>query len=114
MKDIKYTKEFYRIQQPGSLQAARTIVPLVAQLIKPKSVVDVGCGTGTFLSVFRENGIEDILGIDGNYVDRNMLLIPKEYFLPQDITKSFKLGRRFDLVVSLEVAEHLPAHRAEG
>ena len=37
------------------------------------------------------------------------LLLPKEQFLPRDLTLRLELGRRFDLVVSMEVAEHLDA-----
>jgi ribosomal protein L11 methylase PrmA len=51
---------------------------LVSDLIQPKSVVDVGCGLGTWLTAFNKEGVEDILGIDGEYVDRRMLKISLE------------------------------------
>jgi SAM-dependent methyltransferase len=108
-----YTKEFYTARSDGSLNSAKEILPYVIELIKPRSVVDIGCGTGTWLSVFRDYGVDDILGIDGEYVDRTLLQIPSEYFLPYDITKPLKLNKRFDLVVSLEVGEHLPEDKAK-
>jgi hypothetical protein len=45
-------------------------------------------------------------------VDRGRLEIPRERFLAQDLTQPLKLERSFDLAVSLEVAEHLPAESA--
>ena len=102
-----YTEKFYLDQKDGSLHSAKEIVPLILNDVKPKSVVDVGCGLGTFLSVFREYGVQDILGIDGDYVEKKMLLIPQEKFQPMDVSKPFYLNRAFDLAVSLEVAEHI-------
>jgi len=88
-------------------------VPLVLDLIQPKTVVDVGCGVGTWLSVFREHGIDDVWGIDGEYIDRSLLMIPSERFIAADLTKHVDYCKDADLVVSLEVAEHLPANSAD-
>jgi hypothetical protein len=83
-------------------------------LLQPRSVVDVGCGTGAWLSEFRNQGVPQILGLDGEYVNREELLIPAASFRSVDLTFQLPdLGRRFDLAVSLEVAEHLPSSHAE-
>jgi SAM-dependent methyltransferase len=107
-----YTKEFYTARANGSFNSAKEILPYVIDLIKPKSIIDIGCGNGTWLSAFREYGIDNILGVDGNYVDRTLLQIPLEQFFPHDITQPLNLDKQFDLVVSLEVAEHLPENKA--
>lgn len=108
-----YGDDFYRGRQEGSIRSAREIIPLVLELIKPKSVIDVGCGVGTWLRVFTEFGVPDIMGVDGNWVEKEMLQIPEEQFLSFDLKKPFRIDRQFDLVVSLEVAEHLPIESAE-
>jgi SAM-dependent methyltransferase len=107
-----YGSEFYDAHSVESLRSARTVAPLILEWLSPRSVVDVGCGIGTWLSAFRELGVTDVLGIDGYYVDRSQLLIPESSFLPRDLTRPLEVGRRFDLVVSLEVAEHLPESSA--
>lgn len=109
-----YTRSFYDEIRAGSLRSAEVIVPLVLQLLPVQSVVDVGCGDGSWLSVFRKLGVDDILGIDGHYVTRDLLQISEDHFQALDLTKPFALGRVFDLAISLEVGEHLPAECASA
>jgi len=108
-----YTDRFFSAQREPARRSAEVIVPIVVGLTTPSSVVDVGCGTGTWLAAFEQLGVHDILGIDGDYVDRDALEIPRDLFLAHDLARPLDLTRRFDLVVSLEVAEHLPAERAD-
>ncbi len=109
-----YPEEFYRNRQLSVRRSTEGLVPIVLQFVSPRSVCDVGCGDGTWLSVFKEKGVAEICGTDGDYVDREMLKIPKELFIPSDLSKPFKLPRKFDLVMSLEVAEHLPPASADS
>lgn len=108
----EYTQQYYDEIDTGSLRSARVVVPLVMNLTHPASVVDVGCGTGAWLQAFRESGVEDYLGIDGEYVARESLHVPADHFLVFDLEQPMVLERTFDLVVSVEVGEHLPAERA--
>jgi len=108
MSGEHYTKSYYAEIRNGSTRSAEVMVPLVLHLLLVHSVVDVGCGDGSWLSVFRKLGVEEILGVDGEYVDRNILQIPPDLFQTADLTKPFALKRVFDLAISLEVAEHLP------
>jgi SAM-dependent methyltransferase len=110
---LNYDENFFRYIEKGSLLSAKEIVPLVVRFLQPTSVVDVGCGTGAWLSVFKEHGIMDILGIDGDYVNLDSIFIPKEVFQSHDLTRPIDINKKFDLVVSLEVAEHLPSNCAE-
>lgn len=96
-----------------NFSAAREVVPVVMKLVKPSSVLDVGCGTGTWLKIFAEHGVEDYAGLDGDYTDRSMLKIPTARFHPHDLSSAFDLNRKFDLVVSLEVGEHLAEPAAD-
>ncbi len=110
-----YNEFFYDELRDGSLSSARTVVPIVLSLIGPKkveSIVDIGCGIGTWLSVFKENGVQKITGVDGPWVKESQLLIPKEDFTPKDVEKPFSLDKKADLAVCLEMAEHVDAKHA--
>jgi len=109
-----YDRAFYRKLSGSARQSARHIVPDLVARTGAKSVIDIGCGTGAWLSVFAENGIKDFLGIDCDSIPRDMLVIPTERFVAFDLALPYRSGRRFDLVVSLEVAEHLPRAAAES
>lgn len=109
-----YTDHFFGEQRERSRQSAREIVPLILDLVQPRSVVDVGCGVGTWLSVFRACGLDDVVGLDGDYVDTRLLEIPEGSFRRHDLTAPLQLDRQFDLVLSLEVAEHIPPAYAEA
>lgn len=109
-----YGEGFYAAQRAGSVRSARSIMPMVIEYLHPSSAVDVGCGVGTWLSVLRESGVSDVCGIDGDHVRRDALLIPEELFVAADLTRGVSLNRTFDLAISVEVAEHLPATHAEG
>lgn len=113
MTDTPYDRTFYDVQSDGSYRSARRIVPLVLEQVRSNSVLDVGCGVGTFLRVFTEHGVTDIQGLDGDYVPRDRLRIDPARFQGRDLGEPLDLGRRFDLVMSLEVAEHLDEGRAD-
>ncbi len=113
MPEPLYNQQFYENQQQGSIESAHVIVPMILNLIHPQSVVDLGCGVGSWLSVFDACGVQDYLGIDGDYVDPTMLLIPPAHFQAGDLSQPVHLDRTFELAISLEVAEHLPDQKAE-
>lgn len=107
------TKFFDFIERQARSSAAR-IVPHVVRLVEPSSVVDVGCGRGAWLAEFERMGITDATGIDGDWVQEAEILFRYGHLVHHDLGKSLGLERRFDLVVSLETAEHLPPSRGPG
>jgi SAM-dependent methyltransferase len=110
-----YDKQFYDDIRETSRHAARTIIPMVNELIGPVStVIDIGCGQGVWLSVWRENGATRAIGVDGEHVDRALLEIPEEDFIASDLSRPLPVKQRFDIAMTLEVVEHLPPERAES
>ncbi len=109
-----YDKNFYAQQGEGALRSARAIVPIVLAHFSVRSAVDLGCGCGAWLHALEELGVTDVVGYDGDYVERSILLMDPAKFTPVDLTNDFEIGRTFDLAVSLEVAEHLPGELAEA
>jgi SAM-dependent methyltransferase len=109
-----YDAEFYNDQCNGSLNSAKIILPLVLKILpKINSAVDLGCGRGTWLSVLKELGVDEIKGYDGQWVESDMLLIPEHCFTPAELDKKMTFERKYDLAISLEVAEHLPEESAK-
>jgi SAM-dependent methyltransferase len=104
---VSYDKSFFEYVDDTAIRSARVVVPLVLAALPCRSVLDVGCGRGAWLSEYRRHGVGDVLGLDGNYVATEMLAIPSDHFKAVDLERGFDVHRRFDLVQSLEVAEHL-------
>ncbi len=112
-KEKNYTNKYYQTIAEGSLRSAVEVIPVIHDFIKPKSVIDVGCGTGNWLSVWEKAGVADICGVDGDYIPKSQLLINEKYFLEADFKKTIVPLKKYDLVMSLEVAEHIPADCAK-
>ena len=112
------TGDYDRLYSDARLAQTRrsteAVVPLVLELVPAQSVVDLGSGVGTWLAAFAARGIEDYLGIDGDWVPVDKLEIPRDRFRTSPLDRAFSLDRTFDLAVSLEVGEHLPEHAADA
>jgi SAM-dependent methyltransferase len=80
----------------------------------PASVLDVGCGTGTWMRAAIDLGVKTVRGVDGILVPDCKLLIDKALVEQHDLTKPFDFGAKFELVLCLEVGEHLPQSAAPG
>lgn len=108
-------KLYTHSEEVHNMKSPFAVVPIIMSLLNPKSVLDVGCGTGTWLKVFNEfHNINDILGLDGSYLDKNQLVIDSKYFKEIDLRAGFNLQRSFDVLICLEVAEHLPEESADN
>jgi len=104
--DYDYTKNVHTIL------GAKTALPYLFNGIQPQSLLDVGCGMGTWIRAVIDYGITDICGIDAFSLADRALLFPSTFFHQQDLTQPWNLGRKFDIVLCLEVGEHLPPDRA--
>jgi SAM-dependent methyltransferase len=118
MADVPYTDSFFLAHLDGSLRSALEVLRRVFGILTVDSVLDVGCGFGAWLRVASDLGAETIVGVDGDYVDTDQLVCPPAAFRPLDLrahrlTLPDRDPHVFDLVCSMEVAEHLPPDRAE-
>lgn len=101
-----YSTRYYEGLKEDSAASARAVVPLILRLFPARTVIDVGCGSGTWTKAYADAGC-DVLGVDGHVVQPEQLLIPADRFQRRNLNESFTVDRRFDLVNCLEVAEHL-------
>jgi SAM-dependent methyltransferase len=109
-----YTNNFFDETQITAESSASIVVPMVLELLPINSVVDIGCGTGSWLAHFHENGVNRIKGVDSSGVNYAKLRVPADCVEQVDISKSFELNESFDLAACLEVAEHLPSNCANN
>lgn len=107
-----YTAQFFNDQRDGSLASASIILPLLIDVFQPRSLIDIGCGQGTWSKTAMDLGIEDQVGVDGAWA-QPVLQIPRETFRPCDLAAPFDLGRHFDLAISMEVGEHISPAQAD-
>lgn len=81
------------------------------QFAKGKSVLDAGCGTGYGSYLLNEAGAKDVLGldIDKQTIEYASSVYPskKITFRQHDLRKNIKLEKKFDLITSFEVIEHI-------
>jgi hypothetical protein len=112
MSDHVYNTDFYDYIDDGSRASARTVAPLLLAEMNIDSLLDVGAGHGAWASEWMAAGVTDVVAIDGDYVKPDQLVIPAANFRAADLSQPLDLGRKFDLVQSLEVAEHLPHAKA--
>jgi hypothetical protein len=108
-----YDATFYAAHASDSHAAATIVLPKTLALLERcgypvRSAVDVGAGVGPWLAVARQHGIADILALEGPWVRELAAAIPAESYAFSDLGRPLAIGRRFELCLCLEVAEHLP------
>ena len=99
--------------EPQRIYTAERVLHLVYDKIKVRSVLDVGCGRGLWLAVAAELGATETIGIEGPWIEAETPYIAFDDILTRDLELGFDLNRSFDLVMSIEVGEHLSAIAAE-
>jgi len=102
---MNMTVRYKHAHSPHSVVGAHAALSKIFVDIRPDSLMDVGCGTGTWLKAANQLGVFDLHGIDA--IDIFSTECPQASFSKLDLTKSFNLGRRYGVVLCLEVAEHL-------
>lgn len=111
-----YTPEFYAAVEPDARASAEVFVGHLASIWTPQSVIDVGCGRGVWLAEWAKHGVKDLWGIDGYWVKPEDMLDARIDFTQVDLTRPLPKSldySKFDLAMSLEVAEHLPESAAD-
>lgn len=101
-----YTDEFYG-DSADSYRSAKKYAEFLTKFYQPNTVVDVGCGRGAWLQAFKDAGAQECVGIDGEWNTQANMFNPEIKFQAQDLNQPITVDRRFDLAISVEVAEHL-------
>ncbi len=63
---FEYNEEYYNTND------AKEIVPFLNEIFYPETIIDVGCGRGTWLQIFSQlPNVKEITGIDEEYADKS-------------------------------------------
>jgi hypothetical protein len=109
-----YATDFYDQQQAGSVASARRMLSILRECYDFQTVCDFGTGIGTWLKAAHELGKVALAGCDGPWVMQHPARFAEAAFFPVDLNDEITVTNRFDLVISVEVAEHLDPTRGPG
>ena len=109
-----YDKAFYDAQKQGSLKSAEHYLAYLWTFFSPGSVVDLGCGAGTWLKAAGNLGAKKLVGYDGEWNNQQNMIDERIKFIPVNLNEFIISSEKFDLAMSLEVAEHLQSESSEG
>ena len=107
MSAHSYSSDFYKYIDAGSRESAQVVSSLLLGELRIDSLLDVGSGHGAWSRIWLDAGVQDVVAVDGAYIDEGQLVVPPPCFRSHDLSKPLDLERSFDLVQSLEVAEHI-------
>jgi SAM-dependent methyltransferase len=102
-----YDESFYENQVAQSVRSARIYLKFLWRFFQPASVLDVGCGRGAWLKACHELGSKRLLGLDGDWNKKSLMIDSVIDFQSIDLNKPFSVPEKVELAMSLEVAEHL-------
>src|SRR3990170_3513029 len=108
-----YSSDFFDYIDVGSRASAQKVAKLLLQEMDIDTLLDVGSGHGAWAAEWLLAGVREVVAVDGDYVAPDQLAIDRSAFVAHDLSRPLDLGRRFDLVQSLEVAEHIAAEHAD-
>jgi SAM-dependent methyltransferase len=112
LHDDYYTDEFYDIEFRWLSRSAPAMGADMMAQFSPKSVIDVGCGQGHYLSEFRRGGVETH-GMDLAEAGLRRCREAGLDVVKHDLTQGGNLPWTAELVYSFEVAEHLEPRYAD-
>ncbi len=105
---MTYPNAYYETMRTETAGSAKAIVEHVYRLAEPRSVIDMGCGVGIWLKAFQDKGVQDVMGLEGDWLDIKQSVIDPVSIRRWDLKRVYQPEKRFDLAISLEVGEHLP------
>lgn len=102
-----YDDAFYQKHCAGSYRSAHLILSYIKTHYSIHSIIDYGCGIGTWCIAAKELGVDEVCGIDSNLLNHDDLIGQHIEFRQLDIAQPIDLHRDFDMAMSMEVGEHL-------
>lgn len=109
-----YSDAFYANQVNGSIRSAHYFLQHLFSYFRPESIVDFGAGVGAWLATARQLGVPEVVALEGEWVRDQSKVDENVPYFYVNLDQPIRLTKRFDLAMSVEVAEHLSEGRAKG
>lgn len=106
-----YNKRYFETIEKVEKVQAETLSEILTELYKPTSVADVGCATGLYLWPFHINGIDTVGYDSADYAIENAVVPTIQKV---DLTNVMVAPKKTDLVICLEVLEHIELELSGG
>ena len=104
--DQVYNSDYYKKRRKDPRRADARSIALDKEF-QPQSIIHFGCAIGHHLEYFHQKG-KYIKGVEGSSKAIEYAVIPAESIEQFDLREYYETRRNFDLVLSFEVAEHIP------
>jgi len=89
-------------------RAYLAVAAVIRERFNPSSVFDVGCGPCAIVNYLKRDGVSEVVGIDGSMASKEFARDDVEWHYWDARDDAWKPGRKFDVVVCTEFAEHVP------
>lgn len=113
----EYSDRFYATREEQAVLSADQVVPIILSYLQPRSVVDIGCGSGSWTHAFARHGVPEVIGVDGPWAtnfNRNAPFCAYDFGAEPTPFRPALPRESYDLALSLEFAEHVAPERADA
>lgn len=109
MADLQINE--HSVDNPEYVKLYENFVDAVMKAFKPRSILELGTGTGILIEMFKAKGV-DVIGVDSNphlkeWFDKRNPKLADRYLVEDLGTWKIPEDRWFDLVLGIEVFEHM-------
>ena len=117
LPESKYLKEYYSRHRSLTLSSAKKIIKLFPDYFDPKSILDIGCGSGEWILAFQNQyPLCKLTGIDGHWIKSDELISKSNDFIVADLNSGLPVeifDKKYDLISCLETITDLPKKKGE-
>lgn len=103
-----YDDKFMKIALYAELTSAKVMANTIYKKLKPKTLIDVGCGPGHFANEFKRLG-KDKISVTATDFSKaaEKFINPNVIFILKDLRTPLNLKKKYDITLCLEVIEHI-------
>lgn len=111
-----YSEKYYRKHKEIDEKWATPLARLFIRTLGIRSMLDLGCGVGSYLRGALEENLSNVVGVEMNadLARPFMGAVVSTVAIQGDITKPLDLHGQFDCVLSVETGEHLQPEGTAG